>query len=111
MSQSLFLGACNTAEAFLLADGSFEWHLADHSQQKSSGSCPIPTGREPITAGPNGLRVPPHPIIPFIEGDGIGPDVWRAARTVLDAAVHRAYGGTRSIALGWRSTRAPRRRL
>ena len=43
------------------------------------------------------LHVPDHPIIPFIEGDGIGPDVWRAAKTVLDAAVEKAYDGQRRI--------------
>lgn len=48
--------------------------------------------------GQNGrLHVPDHPIIPFIEGDGIGPDVWRASKMVLDAAVAHAYGGTREI--------------
>jgi len=41
--------------------------------------------------------VPDNPIIPFIEGDGIGPDIWRASRTVFDAAVERAYDGRRSI--------------
>jgi isocitrate dehydrogenase len=44
------------------------------------------------------LAVPNRPIIPFIEGDGIGPDIWRATRRVLDAAVEKAYGGTRAIA-------------
>ncbi len=44
------------------------------------------------------LRVPDHPIVPFIEGDGIGPDVWAAARDVLDAAVASAYGNQRKIA-------------
>jgi isocitrate dehydrogenase len=59
----------------------------------------IPEGGEPITDGQAGsLQVPPCPIIPFIEGDGIGPDVWRATRVVLDAAVHKIYGGARSIA-------------
>jgi isocitrate dehydrogenase len=43
------------------------------------------------------LRVPERPIVPFIEGDGIGPDIWRATRRVLDAAVERAYGGSRAI--------------
>ncbi len=43
------------------------------------------------------LIVPDQPRIPFIEGDGIGPDIWRAARTVLDAAVNKAYGNGRSI--------------
>jgi isocitrate dehydrogenase len=44
------------------------------------------------------LRVPPNPIIPFIEGDGTGPDIWRASRHVFDAAVAKAYGGERQIA-------------
>ncbi len=43
------------------------------------------------------LIVPDQPRIPFIEGDGIGPDIWRAARTVLDAAVNKAYGNGRAI--------------
>ncbi|MBW2246576.1 MAG: isocitrate dehydrogenase (NADP(+)) [Deltaproteobacteria bacterium] len=43
------------------------------------------------------LNVPDVPVIPFIEGDGIGPDIWRAARRVLDAAVSRSYGGDRKI--------------
>jgi isocitrate dehydrogenase len=44
------------------------------------------------------IQVPDHPIIPFIEGDGIGPDIWRATRRVLDAAVQTAYSGRRHIA-------------
>jgi isocitrate dehydrogenase len=43
------------------------------------------------------LVVPDHPIIPFIEGDGTGPDIWRASVRVLDAAVQNAYGGRRKI--------------
>jgi isocitrate dehydrogenase len=50
------------------------------------------------------LEVPDTPIIPFIEGDGTGPDIWRASQLVLDAAVSRAYGGKRSIA--WREVLA-----
>jgi isocitrate dehydrogenase len=45
-----------------------------------------------------GLQVPDRPIIPFIEGDGIGPDIWRATRKVLDSAVEKAYKGSKSIA-------------
>ncbi|MCZ6519320.1 MAG: isocitrate/isopropylmalate family dehydrogenase, partial [Actinobacteria bacterium] len=52
----------------------------------------------PITMGPDGLNVPDDPIIPFIEGDGIGPDIWAAAVRVFDAAVEKAYEGERSIA-------------
>src|SRR5690348_8208751 len=43
------------------------------------------------------LQVPDHPIIPFIEGDGTGPDIWRASQFVFDAAVSKAYGGRRSV--------------
>jgi isocitrate dehydrogenase len=43
------------------------------------------------------LNVPNNPILPFIEGDGIGPDIWAAAKRVLDAAVEKAYGGKRKI--------------
>jgi isocitrate dehydrogenase len=52
----------------------------------------------PISMGPDGLDVPSDPIIPFIEGDGIGPDIWAAAVRVFDAAVETAYGDERSIA-------------
>ncbi|MBX3115565.1 MAG: NADP-dependent isocitrate dehydrogenase [Fimbriimonadaceae bacterium] len=51
----------------------------------------------PITKLPTGLNVPNDPIIPFIEGDGTGPDIWRASKRVLDAAVEKAYGGERKI--------------
>ena len=44
------------------------------------------------------LHVPDHPVIPFIEGDGTGPDIWAATRRVLDAAVAKSYGGRRTIA-------------
>jgi isocitrate dehydrogenase len=43
------------------------------------------------------LKVPDTPQIPFIEGDGIGPEIWRATRQVIDAAVHKAYGGQKKI--------------
>ena len=51
----------------------------------------------PITKRTDGLEVPNDPIIPFIEGDGIGPDIWAAAVRVFDAAVHKAYDGEREI--------------
>ncbi len=44
------------------------------------------------------LEVPDNPVIPYIEGDGIGPDIWRASSRVLDAAVSKSYGGKRSVA-------------
>ncbi|MBT8212621.1 MAG: NADP-dependent isocitrate dehydrogenase [Acidimicrobiia bacterium] len=50
-----------------------------------------------ITMGEHGLEVPDEPIIPFIEGDGIGPDIWAAAVHVFDSAVEKAYAGARRI--------------
>src|SRR5690606_39122443 len=58
----------------------------------------------PITKGDTGLQVPDEPIIPFIEGDGTGPDIWAAAVRVFDAAVEKAYGGSRK--LGWKEVLA-----
>lgn len=53
---------------------------------------------EKITMGSNGkLNVPDHPVIPFIEGDGIGPEIWRVAEKVFNTAVERSYGGSRKI--------------
>ena len=51
----------------------------------------------PITMSTSGLNVPNDPIIPFIEGDGIGPDIWAASVRVFDAAVNKAYGGQRKV--------------
>ncbi|MCH8220173.1 MAG: NADP-dependent isocitrate dehydrogenase [Proteobacteria bacterium] len=56
-----------------------------------------PIGGAKITVENGDLNVPNNPIIPFIEGDGIGPDIWRAAVRVLDSAVEKAYGGERKI--------------
>src|SRR5271170_3207236 len=59
----------------------------------------VPQNGQPITMEVNGkLQVPDNPIIPFIEGDGTGPDIWRASVRVLDAAVEKAYQGKRKIA-------------
>lgn len=52
---------------------------------------------EKITMNNGLLQVPAQPIIPFIEGDGIGPDIWKASVRVFDAAVEKAYGGDRKI--------------
>ncbi|HDC5222795.1 TPA: NADP-dependent isocitrate dehydrogenase [Staphylococcus aureus] len=52
---------------------------------------------EKITQGTEGLNVPNEPIIPFITGDGIGPDIWKAASRVIDAAVEKAYNGEKRI--------------
>ncbi|WP_038057638.1 NADP-dependent isocitrate dehydrogenase [Thermus amyloliquefaciens] len=58
----------------------------------------IPEDGERITIQGGVLQVPERPIIGFIEGDGTGPDIWRAAQPVLDRAVEKAYGGKRRIA-------------
>ncbi len=57
----------------------------------------VPEGGAPIRKSGGTLIVPDNPIIPFIEGDGTGPDIWRAAVRVFDAAVEKAYGGKRKI--------------
>lgn len=54
-------------------------------------------GRSITYAVDGTLQVPDHPIIPVIPGDGIGPDIWQATRRVVEAAVHKAYGGARAI--------------
>jgi isocitrate dehydrogenase len=57
-----------------------------------------PTTGTPITRAGGRLVVPDDPIIPFIEGDGTGPDIWRASVRVFDAAVQKAFGGKKRIA-------------
>ena len=56
-----------------------------------------PAGGQKISIQQGKLKVPDRPIIPFIEGDGTGADIWRASQRVFDAAVQKAYGGKRKI--------------
>src|SRR5437870_2843780 len=58
----------------------------------------VPKNGKAITISGGRLSVPDQPILPFIEGDGTGPDIWRASQRVLDASVEKAYGGRRKIA-------------
>ncbi|WP_028561905.1 NADP-dependent isocitrate dehydrogenase [Paenibacillus pinihumi] len=58
----------------------------------------LPTEGEKITIDNGKLQVPNNPIIPFIEGDGTGRDIWRASKRVLDAAVEKAYNGEKKLA-------------
>jgi isocitrate dehydrogenase len=59
---------------------------------------PKPSAGQPITMSQDGvLAVPDNPIVPFIEGDGTGPDIWRASVRVLDAAVEKAFAGKKKI--------------
>jgi isocitrate dehydrogenase len=57
----------------------------------------VPAGGEKISIQNGVLQVPNNPIIPFIEGDGTGRDIWKASKRVFDAAVKKAYGGERKI--------------
>ena len=57
----------------------------------------IPSAGETVTVQDGTVNVPDKPIVPFIEGDGIGPDIWHASRAVVDAAVAHAYGGSREV--------------
>jgi isocitrate dehydrogenase len=68
-----------------------------HGELMADFTPTAPAGGVKITKSPQGLDVPDHPIIPFIEGDGTGPDIWRASVRVLDAAVAKAYGGQRKL--------------
>lgn len=62
-----------------------------------NGLTPPSDGQE-ISWTEETLTIPNRPIVPFIEGDGIGPDIWKATRHVLDSAVNKTYGGSKSIA-------------
>jgi isocitrate dehydrogenase len=64
----------------------------------TSRTSQAPADGEPISMKDGQLRVPARPVIPFIEGDGTGPDIWHASRRVFDAAVEKAYGGGRRVA-------------
>ena len=68
------------------------------STAKPASPSSAPVDGEPITMVGGRLQVPSRPIIPFIEGDGTGPDIWRASKVALDAAVRVAYQGQRQIA-------------
>ena len=65
--------------------------------QTSYNGIPVPANGKAIEYANGVYTVPDHPIIPFIEGDGTGRDIWRASQRVFDAAVEKAYGGKRSV--------------
>ena len=62
-----------------------------------SSQSTVPTQGEKITIQDGVLNVPSKPIVPFIEGDGTGPDIWRATSRILEASVEKAYGGEREL--------------
>jgi isocitrate dehydrogenase len=67
------------------------------SAMQTFNNRPVPADGEAIQFHQDKFIVPDRPIIPYIEGDGTGPDIWRASRLVFDAAVERAYGGKRQV--------------
>src|ERR1700685_4572468 len=64
----------------------------------SYNGIPVPSHGQVIQYVDGKFQVPDRPIIPFIEGDGTGRDIWKASRRVFDAAVEKAYGGKKKIA-------------
>jgi isocitrate dehydrogenase len=70
---------------------------AGHAFRMAYTTCKVPEG-DKISIRNGQLQVPDRPIIPFIRGDGTGPDIWAAAVRVFDAAVQKAYGGRRRVA-------------
>src|ERR1700710_1626585 len=66
--------------------------------QQSYNGIAVPKDGAPIQYANGKFTVPNNPIIPFIEGDGTGPDIWAASQRVFDAAVEKAYGGKRKVA-------------
>src|SRR5437764_9754368 len=66
--------------------------------QSSYNGLELPHNGKPIQYADGKFIIPYHPIIPFIEGDGTGRDIWKASQRVFDAAVEKAYGGKRRVA-------------
>ena len=66
--------------------------------QSSYNGLSVPADGEAITYADGVFTVPDHPVIPYIEGDGTGRDIWKASQRVFDAAVEKSYGGKRKVA-------------
>src|SRR5579883_2647737 len=74
-------------------------HYNEEQFMKSSyNGLPVPKDGEAIQYSGGKFQIPDRPIIPYIEGDGTGRDIWKASQRVFDAAVEHAYGGKRRIA-------------
>ncbi len=71
--------------------------MSTHPNSPKFSKLDLPKNGETITFQEGQLKVPDHPVIPFIEGDGIGRDIWRSSQAVFDAAVEKAYRGKRKI--------------
>src|SRR6266446_2542663 len=72
--------------------------LRNMDMKQSYNGRKIPPDGQPIEYVDGKFVIPDRPIIPFIEGDGTGRDIWKASRRVFDSAVAQAYGGKRKIA-------------
>src|SRR5579872_1830586 len=66
--------------------------------KKAYSGVAVPSDGQVITYENGTFKVPDRPVIPFIEGDGTGRDIWKASRRVFDAAVEKAYGGKKKVA-------------
>src|SRR5208283_3879659 len=87
-------GNCDIVACFGASFGSLP---RSKPQMKSTyNGTDIPADGHAIEYSGDQFRVPDRPIIPYIEGDGTGRDIWKASRRVFDAAVEKAYGGNRS---------------
>jgi len=73
-------------------------HIRKEFYNMAQGSYTAPEGGEKIKMVNGAPVVPDNPIVLFIEGDGVGPDIWRASKMVFDAAVEKAYSGKKKIA-------------
>jgi isocitrate dehydrogenase len=71
--------------------------ISSGEEEMSVSLINVPSGGEKVRIENGKLQVPPNPVLPFVEGDGTGRDIWRAAQRVMDAAVEKAYGGERKI--------------
>jgi len=76
----------------------FETNWESREMKNSYNGLAVPSDGAPIDYRGGELQVPHSPIIPFIEGDGTGRDIWKASRRVFDAAIEHAYGGKRRVA-------------
>ena len=88
---------CGNPKTNVDRSGDKDPHNVSHSYRYPAASLSSVEG-EAITLRNGRLEVPARPILPFIEGDGTGPDIWRASQLVFDGAVAKAYGGKRRIA-------------
>src|SRR6184192_2799655 len=88
---------CTLFPASVTLDGCHSRPGPHRYMPTSYNSSPVPTTGRPIAYENGRFQVPDNPIIPFIEGDGTGRDIWKAASRVLNAGVEKAYSGKRRI--------------